>query len=276
MKIICDTASMIMPKEAEELGIALLPLNVCINGKTYREQYDIDSKTFVDLVRKGGIPSSSQPAVGEVLEALEGSNEETLAITMADGLSGTYQTFEGVKQSIDNSSHIHILNSKTLCGPENLLVHKALALKKQGLPIKEIIKELQASIAQHVSYLMPRDFDFLRRGGRLSPLAATIGSLVKINPVLKLTNDGRVLEKFAIKRTVKAVVSAIADDLKKLSIDHNYTIFISHGDDDSTAHTVADLLKNIFPETLIKVLELTPAFITQGGPNCIAIQVIHN
>lgn len=267
---------MIKPKEAEELGVTLLPLNVTINGNTYREQYDIDSKTFVELVRKGGIPTSSQPAVGEVMETFESSDEETLAITMADGLSGTYQTFAGVKQSLENNENIQVLNSKTLCGPEYSLVHRALELKKQGLSIKEIIKELELMIANHASYLMPRDFDFLRRGGRLSPLAATIGGLIKINPVLKLSADGKVLEKFAIKRTVKAVVTAIADDLKYLHIDHNYTIYVSHGDDESTALSIADMLRNIFPETLIKVMELTPAFITQGGPDCIAIQAIHN
>ena len=220
MRIICDTAALFKPEEGPEYGITVLPLNVTINGETYREYTEIDLPTFVQKIYDGGIPSSSQPSVGEVMDAFEARDEETLAITMADGLSGTYQTFAGVANSLGRDN-LYVLNPRTLAGPEHYLVQKAIKLNNEGKSMKEILEALEYSIAGHVSFLIPQDFDFLRRGGRLSPLAAKIGALVKIVPVVRESDDGTTLEKFAIKRTYKG---AVQDCLKYFKEENYYCI----------------------------------------------------
>ncbi|MDO4198489.1 MAG: DegV family protein [Erysipelotrichaceae bacterium] len=275
MRIICDTASLFKPEDEVKYGIRVLPLNVTINNETYQELKEIDLKTFIQKIYDGGIPSSSQPSVGIVMEVFEESDEEILAITMADGLSGTYQTFEGVAQSMERDN-IHVLNSRTLCGPEYLLVHKAIRLKNEGRNLNEILDELNYSMDHHASFLIPSDFEFLKRGGRLSPLAATLGGFMKIVPVLKESDDGKILEKFAIKKTFKGAVNDIIQYFHNMNIDKDYTVYVTHADALDKADMAKNLIKESFPDTTIEIKELTPVFTTQGGPGCVAIQVIHN
>ncbi|MCF0106527.1 MAG: DegV family protein [Holdemanella sp.] len=277
MKIICDSASLFEPSMEEEFGIKVFPLNVTINNKTYKEFAEIDRKTFINQIYEGHLPTSSQPSIGEVLDFFEDCDEETIAITMADGLSGTYQSFVGAKQSLEgNADHIHIINSRTLCGPERLLVLKALKLKDEGCTAEEIIEQLNYSMDRHSSFLIPKDYDFLKRGGRLTPVAATVAGLLKVVPVLQETEDGKRLEKFALKRTFKAAVMDIIDYFKKMNVDENYTISISHADALDIAQKAVGWIQEALPSTKVEVYELSPVFITQGGPGCVSIQVIHN
>ena len=273
MKIVTDTSTLYSPKEGQELGITVLPLCVTVNKKTYREFVDIDSQQFLQLVKEG-IPSSSQPPAGELLEIFENKDEDILVISMADGLSGTYQSAVGMKNSLDENDHIHIINTKTLCGPHRYLVQKALTLKKEKKTLDEIKEEFHNSIQTVKSFLIPQDFDFLRRGGRLTPLAAKIGSLLKIVPVLIQTEDGKRLEKFAMKRTMSGAINEIIKHFKSAQINEDYRIYISHAGVLEKAQEVKEQLQKHFQNIAIELLDLSPAFITQGGPECIAIQII--
>lgn len=88
MKIITDTGSLFSPAEGKELGIDVLPLNVIVNKKSYRELVDIEGHEFIEIVKQGHVPTSSQPSIGETMELLEEyQDEEVLIIHMADGLS---------------------------------------------------------------------------------------------------------------------------------------------------------------------------------------------
>ena len=274
MKIVTDTGSLYSPKEGEELGVAVLPLSVTVNGNTYVEYVDISSQDFLTLVKNGGIPTSSQPSVGRTLEEFEKSTEETLVISMADGLSGTYQSAVGAKNSIENNDHIHVLNSRTLCGPQRYLVQKAMILREEGLSFAEIKEKVQESIEASISFLIPSDFDFLRRGGRLTPLAATIGGLMKIVPVMTQTEDGKRLEKFTTKRTMKKAVEEVCDKMESVGVNENYILSISHAGVEELAKSVLDQVHERFPNSEIELFYLSPAFITQGGPGCVAIQAI--
>lgn len=274
MKIVTDTSTLYTPEEGNKLGITVLPLCVTVNKKTYREFVDIDSQQFLELIKDKSIPSSSQPPSGEFLEIFENKEDEILVISMADGLSGTYQSAVGMKNSLDDNEHIHIMNTKTLCGPHRYLVEKAIALKNEKKTLDEIKEELHKSIETVKSFLIPQDFDFLKRGGRLTPLTAKIGNLLKIVPILTQTEDGKRLEKYAVKRTMNGAVSEIIKHFKNAQINENYRIYISHAGVLEKAQEVKKKLENHFKDIAIELLELSPAFITQGGPECIAIQVI--
>lgn len=135
------------------------------------------------MVIEGNTPSSSQPSVGETLSLYEQYGDAPLLnITVADGLSGTYQTASAAAQNMpeEKRKNITVINSGTLCGPHRYLVQKALSLAKEGLSTEEILNALAPSLGNHRSFLIPNDFDFLRRGGRLTPLAAKVGGLLKL------------------------------------------------------------------------------------------------
>lgn len=275
MKIITDTGTLLSPKEGEKLGVGVLPLNVIVDKKSYKEFVEIDSQEFLDMVKEGHIPSSSQPSIGETIEMFEQyPDEELLVINMADGLSGTYQSTMSAKESVDHSDSIHVINSMTLCGPQKYLVEKALALKEKGLDIHHIMKELHKSIACEKSFLIPQDFGFLKRGGRLTPLAATLGGMLKITPIMTTTKDAKRLEKYAMKKTLKSAVKEIIKAFQELGVNEDFKIYVTHAGVLKQAQDVVKQLQATFENTIIEMYDLSPVFIAQGGPGCIAIQTI--
>lgn len=274
MKIITDTSTLYSPKEGEDKGFIVLPLSVTINNKTYKEYVDIESEEFLELVKEGATPTSSQPSIGQTLEVFEQEEDELLVITMADGLSGTYQSTVGAKETLDDNKRIHIINSMTLCGPHRYLVGKALQLKEEGMSIDAIMQEIHKRIATTKSFLIPQDFLFLKRGGRLTPLAAAVGGMLKVVPVMMQTEDGKKLEKFALKRTMKSAVSEVIKSFLSIGVDESYRIYVSHAGVLKQAQEVVKQIQKKFENIQIEILDLSPAFITQGGPGCIAIQTI--
>ncbi len=275
MKIIADTGALYSPEEGKKIGIEVLPLNVIVDKKNYKEFVDIQSEEFLELVKQGHVPSSSQPSVGETMELFEKyPEEEILVINMADGLSGTYQSTLGAKQSVDNSENIHVINTMTLCGPQRYLVEKAVKLRDMGESLENIMKELHKSIATEKSFLIPQDFGFLKRGGRLTPLAATVGGMLKITPIMTLTKDAKRLEKYGMKKTFKSAIKEIIKCFQELGVNEDYKIYITHAGVLEQAKSALAQIQEAFENVAIELYELSPAFITQGGPGCIAVQTI--
>ncbi|MEG0822955.1 MAG: DegV family protein [Erysipelotrichaceae bacterium] len=274
VKIITDTSALYTIEEGKALNLHVLPLCVSILGEQYRD-LAIDTKTFVEKIKQGGIPSSSQPPIGEVIEAFElYDGEEIINICMADGLSGTYQSALGAREEAKNKEDIHVVNSEILCGPQRYLVQKALKLANAGENAKKILSELAYSIEECGSFLIPQDFDFLKRGGRLKPAASVIGGLLKLKPIMQQVEHGTRLDKYGIKRTMSGVSNSIIEYYKEIKISAKHKIYISHAFALEAAEGIKKTIQEAFPETEIEMLELSAAFITQGGPGCVAIQYI--
>lgn len=274
IQIVTDSSTLYHPKEAEKLGFDVVPL--CVNvGEFEGRDLLIDIDDYYERIRQGGIPKSSQPPVGEVYEIYEKyQNAEIINIAMADGLSGTYQSACGAKEMLEDGSKVTVINSKTLCGPHRYMVEKAQKMKEEGYSAKEIIDWIEMIKEKTESFLIPQDFSFLRRGGRLTPMAAALGSVLKLKPVMTLTQDCKRLDKFAVKRTMKSAVDAILNHLKSKNLDGRHILYISHADALEDAKKILMQVKEIFTEIEVQILELSPVFVAQGGPKCIAIQYI--
>ncbi len=274
MKIITDTASLFSPTEGQETGITVVPACVINENRVYRGYVDINAEEFVELINSGMVPTTSQPAIGDLIDVFEESQEEMLALFIGDGLSGGYQNAVGAKNSIDKNAHIRIVDTKTLAGAERYLVEKAICLKKRGLRIDEIEKELSGSIESSASYVIPADFEFLKRSGRLTPIAAKISAMVKIVPVMTQTEDMKKITLFTIKRSWKKATEAIVEDLKKKGVNEEYKIYICHGGDKKAAEAVYAQVETVFVRTNMEMISLSPTMITHGGPGCVLIQAI--
>lgn len=275
IRILTDTSPLYTIEEGKKLGIDVLPLQVSISGKHYREFEEIDSKTFYDLIKAGNIPSSSQPAVGETIEYFEKhSEDEILVLCMADGLSGTYASTEGAKSAVHPNEHIHVINTKTLCGPHRYLVQLAVKLRDEGKTLNEIKQTLQEKIETSISFLLPQDFEFLRRGGRCTAVAAKLGGLFKLQPVMQQVNEGRQLEKFAMGRSFDLAIKSVIKFMKENGIDGRHKIDISHGYAEEQAKKIVEKIKADIQDADVEMHVLSCAFLTQGGPECIAIQMI--
>lgn len=274
VQIITDSSTLFTVEEGKEMGIEVLPLCVSIGGLEGRDtQFDMD--VFYGEIEKGNNPISSQPPIGEVMDAYEKySDAEIINISMADGLSGTYQTACGAKESVDNNENITVINSKTLCGPHRYMVQKAVQMKKEGKSAKEIIEWLEYAKEHHESFLIPQDFDFLRRGGRLTPMAATFASVLNLRAIMTPTPDGRRLDKFGMKRSMKLAMKAVVDHFEEKKLNAKHIIYVSHARAEEDAKKAVAMLKERFADVEVQMLELGAAFVTQGGPKCVAIQYI--
>ena len=274
MQIIADTATLYTPEEGKALGVTIIPVYVVIDGKSYKDLEEMSSEKFLELVEAGAVPTSSQPAIGDLIELFEQDEEEKLVLTVGDGLSGAYQNAMGARNTMEHGEKIHVMDSKSLAGPQRYLVQKALTLKEKGLNMSQIKEELQKSIDSSISFVIPVDFNFLKRSGRLTPLAAKIGSMIKIVPILTQTEDKKRITPFAIKRSGKKAVLAILDHLKEIGVDENYYITVCHGGAKEKAKEVLSMIKDKFAQTPVDLFQLSPSLTTHGGPGCIVIQAI--
>lgn len=276
IKIMADTSTLKSSIQALAEGITVTPLSVTVAGRTYKELDEINSEDFIKAVREGNMPTSSQPAIGDILAHFDdaGESDEIIDIAMADGLSGTYQSAVSAKEISKNRDRITVINSRTLCGPHRYMVEKAHKLAKMGKGVGEIIAEVRKCIDNTKSYLIPEDFDYLRRGGRLAPLAAHIGGALRLVPVMTLNEDSTRLIKAGLTRSFHKALDLIIDAFNKAGIDENHLVTVSHADNIRRADEAKAALLRHFPKLDVEVVPLTPAFIAQGGPGCVAIQSV--
>lgn len=274
VQIITDSSTLYTEQEARAAGFEAVPLCVHVGDLEGRD-LQVDMDDYYQRIRSGQIPMSSQPPIGDVLDAYEKyPDADIINISMADGLSGTYQSACSAREMSQHPEKITVFNSRTLCGPHRYLVEQAQKMKEEGKTAGEILNWLKEAVKRTESFLIPQDFQFLRRGGRLTPVAAALGSVLKLKPVMRLTDDGKKLDKFIVKRTMSAAVRGIADYLKGKQLDARHVLYISHADAPDDAQQIKKLFEELFTGLEIHILELSPVFVAQGGPKCVAIQYI--
>ncbi|MBQ8815312.1 MAG: DegV family protein [Lachnospiraceae bacterium] len=275
LHIVTDSSTMYSVGEAQAQGFDLAPLSVTINNQTYKEYEEIRTPEFVEIIRQGHLPVSSQPSIGDVLEMYKRQPEgEILNITMADGLSGTYNSACTAKTMLEKPERVTVWNSRTLCGPHRYMVLAAQKMAAAGKSLEEVLKRLEEYAASSYSFLMPKDFDYLKRGGRLAPMVAEVGKILHLVPIMTLTEDCKRLTSFAKKRSFVKAVDCIVDFLVKKGVDAGHKIYVVHSEAHQLAVQAVERIRAKIADADIEILPLSPAFTTQGGPECVAIQTI--
>ena len=254
--IISDSSTLYSIESAKKKVLSIVPLNITVDAQTYRDFEDITSTQLLTMIEEHRIPKTSQPSLGEKIDLyneLTKDGDEVIDIAMASGLSGTYQTAMMAKNSCDNP---------------------ALEMANNGATAKDIVMMIVQSRMQEESYLVPVDFQFLVRGGRIKGLAATLGGALKLIPILKKGVDGMGLDKFGVSRTYKKAVNMVVEDFKNNGFDSNYTFYISHAFNEELAMMFEKKINETFDGAKVVIYPLSPAFITQGRPGCVAVQAI--
>lgn len=274
IRIITDTSTLYTPTEAKEIGLEVIPLSVTINEKTYREYDEIMPDEYMALINEGHVPTSSQPAIGEMVEMIEKyADDEIIVISVADGLSGTYSSWQSAKD-IANHEKLVVVNTKTLAFAQRNIVNEALKMRDHGESFDDIVAMIEERSNFAKSYLLPTDLGFLKRGGRLTPLAASMSGLLKLQPVVSATDDGTRLEKFAVARNFNIGIKKIFEDLEALGVNEDYKFAVVHSQFIEKAEEIKQKIKDTFHVDEVEIFELSCAFITHGGPQCLAIQVV--
>ena len=274
VRIVADSSVMYTEEEAKAAGFDAVPLCIHIGDMEGRD-LQIDMEEFYKRIEAGQIPMSSQPPIGEVADIYEKyPDSEIINISIADGLSGTYQGACCAKDMTEHPERITVFNSQTLCGPHRYMVERAQQMAEDGKGTGEIVEWLEKAAEKTESFLIPQDFSFLKRGGRLTPVAATLGSVLRLKPVMKLTEDGSCIDKFFVKRTMSSAIDGIIEHMKKAGVGSQHILYIVHARALEDAEKIQKMMEKAFEGLEIHILELSPVFVTQGGPKCVAIQYI--
>lgn len=277
--IVTDTTSAMNGEQAKECGIELVSLSVLINGVEYKDQVDITTEELYEKLDAGNVPTTSQPNTGYLQGLMEGwkakNYEAIIIITCSSDLSGTWSGFNLVKNQLE-MNNTYIYDSRQVGAPIMDMALSAKEMADNGHDVNEIFEMLEMKTKNSFSFLAPFDFKQLSRSGRLSPMAAKMASILKVKALLYLKEDGSCVEKYAMSRTESKIVKTVIQKFKDTNVNaKDYTLYISHADNEESAFKARKLLQDIF-EGIDVVVNKLPAVLTcHGGMRCISVHYTH-
>ncbi|MGG0913463.1 DegV family protein [Bacillus velezensis] len=209
--VVTDSTAYIPKEMREEHHIHMIPLQVVFGEKTFREETELDWRSFYKEVKNHDeLPTTSQPSFGELIalyEELSKTYDAVISIHLSSGISGTYNSAASANTMVDHIK-VYPFDSEISCLAQGFYALKAAQLIKDGVDSpEEIIKELEEMKKTVRAYFMVDDLSHLQRGGRLSSAQAFIGGLLKVKPILHF--DNKVIVPFEKIRTRKKAISRI-------------------------------------------------------------------
>lgn len=277
--IVTDSNSGITQSEAKELGINVVPMPVLIDGEQYFEDLTLTQEKFYEKLKGDAQVSTSQPSafdVGELWTKLLKEYDKIIHIPMSSGLSETCRTLTHLAET-DFKDKVYVIDNQRISITMRQSVVDALNMVKDGKTAEEIRDWLIDTKMQSSIYIMVDTLKYLKKGGRLTPAVAMIGTLLKIKPVLQI--QGFKLDQFAKVRKVAdaktTMINAIDSDLKnrfaELRAAGKMTLAVAHTENFEEAKIFAAELEEKFPD--IKVTYVDPLSLSVSchiGPGALA------
>lgn len=276
--VVTDSNSGITQKEAKEYGIHVLPMPFFIDGETYFEDISLTQEEFYEKLEGNADISTSMPAVGSVTDLwdeLLQEYDEIVHIPMSSGLSSSCET--AVMLSQDYDGKVQVVNNQRISITQKQSVKDAVTMARHGKSASEIKEYLEKTKYDSSIYIMVDTLYYLKKGGRLTPAAAALGTLLKLKPVLQI--QGEKLDSYAKARTVKQartiMIDAIKSDFAKRFGDetgNNMNVFVAYTKDRETALDFAAQIEDAFPGRKIEVVDpLSLSVACHIGPGSLAV-----
>ena len=281
--IVTDSNSGISQAEGKELGIYVIPMPFLVDGKLYFEDVDMNKEQFYHFLENDADLSTSQPSPGDVMDLwdkLLKEYDEIVHIPMSSGLSASCSTamglardYDGKVQVVDNQ-RISVTMQQSVMDAKHLV-----AAGKSAAQIKEILEKeaLESSI-----YLMVDTLKYLKKGGRITPSAALLGSALNLKPILQIQGDK--LDAYKKVRGVKAAKKNMLEAMKK-DVEGRFSDYVTKGQlklhvayttDEETAKQWKEEVQNMFPDIAITRMDPLSFSVTcHTGPGVLAIAASH-
>ena len=216
--ILTDSNSGITQAQSKEMGVTVIPMPFFIDGEQYFEDINLTQEEFYKKLQEDADISTSQPSVGELQEYFDKllkDYDEIVFIPMSSGLSGTCQTATMLADEYDRK--VHVVNNQRISVTQRQSVIDALNLAKKGYSALEIKEILEREKMESSIYITLDTLKYLKKGGRITPAAAAIGTVLRLNPVLQI--QGEKLDAYAKARgkasAKKIMLKAMSDDMEK-------------------------------------------------------------
>lgn len=273
--IMTDSNSGITQQERKELGIAILPMPFIMDGETYFEDITLTQEDFYKKLMDNSDISTSQPSpesVTEMFDSLLKEYDEVVHIPMSSGLSGSCQTANMLAQ--DYEGKVQVVNNQRISVTQRQSVMDAIALAKAGKTAAEIKEILEKDKLNSSIYIMLDTLYYLKKGGRITPAAAALGTILKLKPVLTIQGDK--LDAFAKARTSsqgkKMMINAIRNDIEtRFGGKDNVYIQLAYTYDKEAALRFKEEVLQEFPGSQIVMLPLSLSVACHIGPGALAV-----
>ncbi|MGH4119416.1 DegV family protein [Clostridium sp.] len=269
-----------LPKEyiyGNKIPFAMLPYSY--NDKEYLDDLG-QSKTqkqFFDDLRAGALPNTSQANSESFYNIFKPAAElglDIIYVGVSSGLSGTYNSANIARTSILEefpSVRIHIIDVLTASLGQGLMVMKAVELKNEGYTAEQIVQEIEKDVPNLNTYITVQDLNFLKRGGRISNVAATLGLVLHIKPILTLNQVGRVIPVLKVRGRKKSITKLAEILVDKIKNPESQTIAICHAD---CASEAVKLKEEILARVQVKeviIHYIGPVVGRFSGPSALAV-----
>jgi DegV family protein with EDD domain len=275
--IITDSNSGITQAQAKELGVFVLPMPFTIDGNEFFEDINLSREEFYEKLITDADISTSQPSIDSITrlwdEVLK-EYDQIVHIPMSSGLSGSCSTATVLAGDYDD--RVEVVNNQRISVTQRQSVLDALELAGNGKKASEIKEILEANKLESSIYIMVDTLKFLKKGGRITPAAAALGTVLRLKPVLQI--HGEKLEAFAKAKTVRQaksmMMSAIQDDIEKRFggvKEMDVYLQIAHTDNEEAALKLKEELLEEYPNASIYVDNLSLSVACHIGPGSLAI-----
>ena len=235
--VIVSDSTVDLPKEyLQSKQVPIIPLSYIMDGVTYEEMDGLSHKEFFEKLRAGSLPTTSQINPEQAREALEPfakEGKDILYIGFSSGLSGSYNSVRMAAEDLkEEYPDINIIAIDSLCAcmGEGLLLYKALELKEHGMSMEEIAKWVEANKLHICHNVTVDDLNHLHRGGRISKTTAVVGSMIKIKPIIHMSDEGKLVVIGKERGRKKSLVSIVDRMEKQMQGYDNDIVMITHGD----------------------------------------------
>lgn len=276
--IMTDSNSGITQKEAEVLRIRVLPMPFLIDGETFFEEISLTQEQFYERLAQDVDISTSQPSPEDVTKAWEElleENESIVYIPTSSGLSGSCQT--AIMLADDYEGKVQVVDNQRISVTQRQSVLDAIELAKEGKTAVQIKEILEANKFESSIYIMLDTLKYLKKGGRITPAAAALGSALRLKPVLQI--QGEKLDAFSIARTKKQGVSkmlaAIEEDIKTrfggLDNMENIHMEVAHTVNEEAALELVEMIKERFGVETVDMYPLSLSISCHIGAGSLAV-----
>lgn len=276
--IVTDSNSGITQAQASELGIHVLPMPFTIGGKDYFEDINLTQEQFYELLATGADISTSQPSPESVMrlwDKLLEEYDEIVHIPMSSGLSGSCQSALMLAQ--DYAGRVQVVNNQRISVTQRQSALDAKLLVQKGMNAAQIKDFLEADKFNSSIYIMLDTLYYLKKGGRITPAAAAIGTLLKLKPVLQIQGDK--LDAFAKARTTgqgkSMMINAIRNDIENrfggLNEEPGVWLQVAYSYDREAALAWRDEVAAAFPGYEIHMAPLSLSIACHIGPGSLAL-----
>ena len=277
--VVTDSNSGITQIQAKEMGITVLPMPFMIDGETYYEDITLTREQFYQRLKDNADIATSQPTPDSILkmwDKLLKEYDQIIHIPMSSGLSGSCSTAMMLAGEDEYEGKVFVVDNRRISVTQYQSVKDAQMLAAMGMDGTQIKKRLEETAADSVIFITVDTLKYLKKGGRITPAAAALGTLLKIKPVLIIL--GEKLDSFAKARTMKQaktmMMNAIQKELDGRLHDsecRNCHLAIAHTDNEEAALEFKKEVEERFPNADVYMAPLSLSIACHIGPGSLAV-----